>query len=250
MPDERLNQLLEVCSQSEAAELKILHNAQIQCLKAYQKEPTAHKKRDWDAAREGLEQCLDRLWSIYLAPGSSEALKNRIEAVAWLKEQGYKVGKSKFYDDVKAGKIKLRDDGSVPVSEIERYVRGEGLIQLSRATGQRGDDDLSEQKLKKEIEKLDWENRKREFEYERDLGNYIPKEELELELASRAGVLESGLRTKIKAHSRDWVRLVEGLPDKVPNLVEAILECLNEQLNEFARLDRFQVEFVSEEEEQ
>ncbi len=250
MPDEKMNQLLEVCSSSEAAELKILHNAQIQCLKAYQKEPTAQKKRDWDAAREGLEQCMDRLWSIYLAPGSAEALKNRIEAVSWLKEQGYKVGKTKFYDDVKAGKVKLKNDGSVPISELERYVRSEGLIPLSRATGHHGEDELSEQKLKKEIEKLDWENRKREFEYERELGNYIPREELELELASRAGVLDSGLRTKIKAHARDWVRLVEGLPDRVPNLVEAISQILDEQLNEFARLDRFQVVFTGEEEKE
>ena len=60
-----LNQLLQVCSQSEAAELKVLHNAQIQCLKAYQQDPTAQRKKDWDAAKGGYQECESRLWYRY-----------------------------------------------------------------------------------------------------------------------------------------------------------------------------------------
>ena len=67
-----LNQLLAVCSQSEAAELKVLHNAQIQCLKAYQKEPTAQRKKDWDAAKNGLDECISRLWYRYFGEEEEE----------------------------------------------------------------------------------------------------------------------------------------------------------------------------------
>lgn len=60
-----LNQILKVCSQAEATELKVLHNAQIQTLKAYQQEPTAQRKKDWDAAKAGYQECEARLWYQY-----------------------------------------------------------------------------------------------------------------------------------------------------------------------------------------
>jgi|GEM_PF-1176015 len=62
---ESLKQLLEICSQSEAAELKVLYNAQVQTLRQYQEEPTAHRKKDWDAAKGGYEECEYRLWYKY-----------------------------------------------------------------------------------------------------------------------------------------------------------------------------------------
>lgn len=70
-PDQ-IKQLLQVCSQSESAELKVLHNAQITCLKAYQQEPTYQKKRDWDAAKAGLDECVNRLWYKYFEEEEQE----------------------------------------------------------------------------------------------------------------------------------------------------------------------------------
>ena len=65
MPDDKLTQLLATCTPSESAELKVLHNAQIQTLKAYQSEPTAIRKKDWDAAKSGYQECEARLWYRY-----------------------------------------------------------------------------------------------------------------------------------------------------------------------------------------
>lgn len=243
-----VNQLLAVCSQSEAAELKVLHNAQIQCLKLYQQEPTAQRKRDWDAAKDGLQECMDRLWSLYMEPAQGDVLKNRLEAVEWLKGRGYKISKSKFYADVKARKVRLRNDGSVPVEELKRYAKNEGLVPLSRSTEMTAEEaDLEEVKKKKEIEKLEWENKKRAFEFDLSQGHYIPREQLELELASRAGVLDSGLRTKIKERGRDLVYAAGGDPGQVPEVVGLLMDILDEQMNEFCRMDRFQVIFESEE---
>jgi len=239
-----LSQLLEVCSQSEAAELKVLHNAQIQCLKLYQQEPTAQRKRDWDAAREGLQECMDRLWSLYMEPVQGEVLKNRLEAVEWLKSRGYKIGKSKFYADVKSKKVRLRNDGSVPVDELKRYVKNEGLVPLSRSTEMSVEEaDLEEVKKRKEIEKLEWENKKRAFEYDLSQGKYLPRDQLALELASRAAVLDSGLRTRIKERGRELVHMAGGRPEQVPEVVGLIMDVLDEVMNEFCRMDRFQVVF-------
>lgn len=69
---DQLKQLLEVCSQSEAAEIKVLHNAQIQTLKAYQNDPTIQRKKDWDAAKGGYEEAENRLWIKYFSEDENQ----------------------------------------------------------------------------------------------------------------------------------------------------------------------------------
>jgi len=240
-----LNQLLEACTQAEANELKVLYNAQIQCLKAYQKDPTAQRKRDWDAARQGYEERFSELWRRYLS--NEEYLKNRLEAVQWLQDQGYKVKKSKVYNDARAGRLHICNDGSVRISDLRDYVQRQGLEPLREATEpDEASEDLQRQKIREELRKLQLQNEREEFNRQKELGKYIPRENLELELASRAGVLDSGLRTDIKTHARDWVHLVGGRADLVPDFVEAILDVLDRRLNEYARMDRFEVLFEEE----
>ena len=65
MADDKLSKILTACTHAEAAEIKVLHNAQIATLKAYQQEPTAIRKKDWDAAKSGYAECESRLWYRY-----------------------------------------------------------------------------------------------------------------------------------------------------------------------------------------
>ena len=245
-PDD-LQQLLGVCTQQEAAELKTLYNAQIQTLKTYQSDPTAQRKRDWDAARQGYEERVSELWQRYMQ--AEEYLKNRLEAVKWLQQQGYKVGKSKLYQDVSAGRLRVCNDGSIRVSDLQEYIRVQGLEPLREATEPDEDaEDLQREKVKEELRKLRLQNERQEFERQRQEGQYIPRQDLELELASRAGVLDTGLRSDIKTHARDWVHLVGGRADLVPDLIEAMLDVLDRRLNEYARMDKFEVIFSEGEE--
>lgn len=240
-----MQQVLNVCAPQEAEELKVLYAAQGQCLSTYQANPTAQHKKDYDAAREGYRDRLSELWRRYLS--REEYLKNRLEAVQWLRDQGYKVGKSKLYNDASSGKLKVCNDGSIRVSDLEDYARRQGLEPLEQATEPDEDtEDLQREKIKEELRKLQLQNERQEFERQKEMGKYIPRENLELELASRAGVLDSGLRTAIKTHARDWVHLVGGQADRVPDLVEAMLDVLDQKLNEYARMDRFEVIFEDE----
>jgi hypothetical protein len=243
---EELGQLLGVCTRQEAAELKTLYNAQIQCLKAYQQDPTAQRKRDWDAARQGYEERVSELWQRYMA--REEYLKNRLEAVKWLKDRGYTVGKSKLYADTKAGQLKVCNDGSIRVSDLEDYVARQGLEPLEQVTEpEEGAEDLQREIKREQLRQLQLDNERREFERQRQEKQYIPRKDLELELVSRAGVLDTGLRSDIKAHARDWVHLVGGRAERVPDLVEAMLDVLDRRLNEYARMDRFEVIFEDNE---
>lgn len=172
------------------------------------------------------------------------------EAIGYLVRRGYTVSKSKFYRDLKKGLIRRKKDKTYATIDLERYARQQGLAQpdLSGPRTQKIEE-LHEIKLQKEVEKLDWENKRRKFEYDREQGKYIPRELLELELASRAAVIDSQLRTKIRARAREWTALVHGRTEFVPDLVSDALAMLDQAMNEYARMDRFQVIFGNENEE-
>lgn len=102
---------------------------------------------------------------------------------------------------------------------------------------------LKKRKLRKECERLSIEIKSREFQLEKEQGKYIEKDLLDLELASRAALFDSGLRTMIRGNARKWVDLVNGDRDQVSTLIEDMLSLLDSQLNQFARMDRFEVVF-------
>ncbi|WP_028575044.1 hypothetical protein [Desulfonatronovibrio hydrogenovorans] len=250
-PPDKLTQLLEVTDQADQTELKILYNAQIKCAKAYNTESTLARKKDWDAARAGLQEAVDRMWIKYAGADDEVIPRNRLEAVAHLKRQGWKIGKTKFYQDCNKGLVKIQSDGSILPRDLDVYAVRAGLDRFAAPETQQHVDEvgeLHEVKLKKEIEKLNWENKKREFEYQKELGKYVPRELLELELASRAAVLDSQLRTRIRSRAREWTALVQGKHELVPELITAALAMLDQAMNEFARMDRFQVIFGDENE--
>ena len=173
--------------------------------------------------------------------------KNRLEAHEYLQRRGYKVGKSKFYQDCKDGKCQLESDGSITLSSLESYIRREGLVQPDLDKHAEEAEELSRTKLYKEIEKLDWENKRRQLEYEKEMGKYIPRSDFEAELASRVAAHEARLRNLIREKALEWIWIVNGDPKRVQDLIDAANESLNDLFNDMARMDQFQVVFVGEE---
>lgn len=106
---------------------------------------------------------------------------------------------------------------------------------------------LQEQKLQKEIQKLDWENKRKELEYEKEMGKYIPRDQFDLEVASRAAVFDSVIKSKIKDNALHLIWIVDGDPQKKDELQRELLDIIDLGLNELARMDSFQVIFESDE---
>ena len=249
--DPRIHEILDVATSEEAAELKVLYNAQIQTLKAYQNEPTAQRKRDWDAAQAGLEACLERLKAKYKEPAQDQktALASRAEALRYLNDQGYKVKKTKLYHDCKTGKLQVQDSGEILVCDLEAYIQREGLEPLSEATGVDPEVvNLQKQKLKNEVERLDWEVKRRKFEYEKTQGDFIPKENFVLEMTARVAMANTRLKSGIRLNADEWIDIVDGDHDRRQEFLEAVFEHLNTIMNELARMDRFQVLYEDEDE--
>jgi phage baseplate assembly protein W len=72
---------------------------------------------------------------------------------------------------------------------------------------------------------------------------------LALELASRAAVLDSGLWNAIKGSAEELVYTTGGQREQVPEFLSLMRNILDKQMNEFCRMDRFQVVFEDTDEE-
>jgi len=124
---DRLNQILEVAGQTDKNEISILHGAFIKTTTSYKKDPTAARKKDWDSAKEGLSNILNRLHAKYFpesAPSpEGERFVDRKQALNWLTAQGYKVSRSKFYDDCRDGFPAVHRDKSVSRFQVMQYAQ-------------------------------------------------------------------------------------------------------------------------------
>ncbi|MEA3428801.1 MAG: hypothetical protein U9Q84_06255, partial [Thermodesulfobacteriota bacterium] len=72
-------------------------------------------------------------------------------------------------------------------------------------------------------------------------GKYIPRDQFEMELASRAGVLDAGWQHLNQSKAVDWIETVEGNPKKAGEFIAALNQAKNGILNQYATTQEFQV---------
>ncbi len=156
------------------------------------------------------------------------------DVLDYLKSAGWRVTRTSLYRHQGEGKIRPGDDGEYHVKDVDRYAK---TWLKRKETGRRAKDaleSLQTQKLEKENRRLDLENEIKEMERDKKRGMLIARELIELELAGRAGVLEAGLRHWIQSKAFNWVRIVDGDPHKVADLISLMLSDLDEHLNSYA----------------
>ncbi len=244
---EKLQKLLEVADESDRMELQIMQKAIETTRSAYQSAATASNKKDWDVAREGLQDASDRLWSRYMV--QEERLDNRKAVLEYLNENGYSISQGKLYGHAKKGLLRLQPDKSVLMSSVEAYINNpdSGLIKHAE-TGQTEEDQAKvSRKLDLELSLLKTKAERQRFDFDKEKGRYLPREEFELELASRAAVLETGFKHRFKTRVGEWIQLCGGDQGKRTLLLDAMLKELDVQLNDFATSERYQVMFIADE---
>lgn len=177
------------------------------------------------------------------AQESDKTISTIADVLKYLKSNGWKETKSSLYRHQKEGKLLPRPNGGYLQKDIDKYART-WLKQTSTGKKiQEQMDELQRKKLEKELYKLELECKQREFTLEKDQERYVPKEQMELELAARAGILDAGLRHWIQSHVSDWTRLVEGNMKKVGELINLMNHSLDEHMNNYASTREYRVIF-------
>ncbi len=171
------------------------------------------------------------------------SFKSLHQVLKHLKDSGFKIGKTKLYEDAGKGAIRINPDGSVLETEVRAYAGT-----LPRQDGNIQDlNDVHNRKAAKDVELADIKIRRAQFELDRELGRYIPRKELEQELAARALIFENGFRYLFTVKAEEWIALVGGKREKLPDFMRALNQALDAQLSSYATTRTFQVLILDEE---
>jgi len=232
---QEFQKLIEKLPLSEQEEGKTLWVAERDAHNAFRASKTKADLERWRSIKAELEAFIAR--ALAKTNPAEPPLKNLTAAVQHLQDQGWKIKKSKVYNDAKAGLLRVQPDRTVARADLDSYILRAGLEKTSQADvggkieqGQAERLELENEKLRKQVEKLEWE-------LARDKGKYVAKEEVHVELAIRAGALEAGVKHWMRTGAVDLVYAVGGEPAKARVLINLFEARLDELLDEYARAE-------------
>ena len=168
--------------------------------------------------------------------------KNRLAVTKWLQENGWQVSKSTVYNRIGKAKLLPREDGLFHLKDVKKYAK---TFLKRRDTGKRlqdEQDDLQRKKARLEVDKLEIEIERAKHKQEVEEGAYIPRDQLEIELASRAAVLDAGIAHFFQSDAGNWINLVGGDQRKLPELISVLMSAKDGFMNQYARAKEFVVE--------
>ena len=150
-----------------------------------------------------------------------------------VKEAGFRVSKTKVYDDNNADLIRKQPDGTFRVDDVNEYARDflkppDGSRSAARGT-------LQEEKLREEIDRIKRDGELKKHKLREALGEVVPRDQVEIELAARASFLRSDLKNIGRAGVMDIIKTVKGDPQKAAAFVSWWIVAVDEIMDRYAR---------------
>lgn len=230
---EKLCALVEM---SRKNDIPALLNAKNRAQQDVYAEPSKENLAILERATAMLEKAMD----------AGQNCKTWKEALKYLEEDcGRKIGKTKLFEDIKAGRLRKQPDGSFKRRDLDRYAASlptagtPDRVATDAARRQR-------EKEEQEIRRIRVAADKEEFSLKIRQGQYIARDAVYLELAARAVALSSSLKTAFEAQSLDVIALVEGNPKKSGPFAERIDQIVDEAMSEYAKPVDIEVTFTDE----
>ncbi|CAG36304.1 hypothetical protein [Desulfotalea psychrophila] len=172
----------------------------------------------------------------------------KADVLRYLQETGWQLRKQTFYNHCGDGKLKKNRSGLYSKQAVKKYAETWLVhIGLGSTVGE-AEENLAKQKTKKEIDRITTSEQHERFKLDILRGKYIERSKVELELASRAVVLDHGLDYLIKSNVAEMVALVGGMADKTTLLLDFLLKKKDAQLSHYASIDDFTVNLQIESE--
>jgi len=138
--------------------------------------------------------------------------KTRVEVLSFLRVQGYKISKAKFYNDIKAGRLILEADGSVLRTSADRYI---AVARLSRPAEMTVTAAAKiDRKVEEEIRQLRLKNERLQYELGVMQGKYIEKPVAEAEQADLAALMDALPRHVLMLNCPRYLAAIGAEPTK------------------------------------
>lgn len=202
--------------------------------KAMSTNPCRESLDNFTAASNTLDEFLTK--KIGPGPLEERRFKNLSVVVEYLKGEGWKIGHSKAYTDKKLRKIEAQPDGTFLLSDVERYII---KAELKKADGVDPTTETQTRKAEAEIEKLEAAAELLKLKAKIETGKYVPREQMERELAARAAFLKTDLENFFRSHAAEMITVVDGDQTKTPDLLVFCLKAKADWLDRYAKQKEF-----------
>ncbi|MGA1846895.1 hypothetical protein [Deferribacter abyssi] len=235
----KIDQLFEVVEGEDRQRLEILVRKEREALERLDSDSTTEAVDLWKAAKSALSEYVKELWNSYFP--EDQVFENAIEVVSFLNEEGWKVSKTKVYNDIKAGRLRRNKEGHFRKQDVLKYAE----TYLVRYDGGGEDPEkLQELKLKHEIEIMEVKKRMLQMEEEIKRGEYVRRDEFEHALAARASIFKSDLQNFAYKDVPEIVAIVNGDTKKTPDAIQYVLGRIDEILARYveSRVESAEVE--------
>lgn len=167
--------------------------------------------------------------------------KVKAEVLIYLQEAGWDIKKQTFYNACGDGKLRLNRSGVYSKRAVKKYAETY-LVHLGLGTTvPEADEAKAERKLDLEIEGLATKNKREKLKHDKEAALLIERDLVELELASRAVVLDQGLDVFFRSTVTEMVAMVGGKADLAPSLLQFCLQKKNELMTNYASMEDFTV---------
>lgn len=243
MKKEDLEKLIADKPPEIKAKAVLLFNGVAQGMVNYQTDSSTANLKNWQAAEEAL--------GAYIAEISrgttGDSLLNTAAVLDYLQENGWKITKTSLYRHQSQGKLLSGPDGSYTKASVKKYAM---TFLKQTATGKRvseAADELQQKKLKQDIQLQAIKIERETFSYAKEQGLFIPRDQMEIELATRAGILVAGLKHWVQSNAADWIATMSGDTKKVGELINLMNKDVDEHINNYASSREYEVIIEKEE---
>lgn len=245
MADKLPQQVIDTLSPSQKAEYTIHHNAVVVTMRAYNADPTTAAKRNWDSARAALDDFVEKIAAPTDQAPEFTDTKNAAAVLRYLHGNGWKVEKTQFYQHVKQGKLTRNDQGLFTRRTVLRYAKDWVPRTDTGKTIGAEQEDLNRTKLQEEIKRIRVQQERDNFKFDIERGKYLPRADVEQELAGRAVALDAGYNHMVYSRVQEFIATVNGDPGKAPQLIESLLTARDDWFNQYASDMEFEVELAA-----
>ncbi len=158
---------------------------------------------------------------------------NALAVIDYLDASGWRAGKSTVYLHVKQGRLKPDPDGHFGVRAVLKYAKGH-LKRKDGAAVTQDQDQYQQDKARAETRKLQAQAEHWEIKTKVAAGRYVERSALEHELAMRASIFKNDIESFFRSRAGEIINLVDGIPERAPDLVQYLLEQTEEWMNRYA----------------
>lgn len=184
-------------------------------------------------------------------PKAPQVLQRPADVLRFIEERCEGASKSTVYRHADSGLVPRLKDGAFTEAGVLQYI--EAQVSEGKLRWRKGSEPEAKEAAGLQVKKLEnalalqaLEEEERRIKLARLKGSLVSREDVALDMAARAGALDSRLKHLVRAKVTEWVSMVEGKPTKAQDLRHEMEKALDDLLADYARPGEFTVEFMEE----